>query len=264
MASTSHRRLSENLHNTTPARTMNIESATSSIRLPLAGLMLGLASVGTVLVAGIGYRQGWWHFVKGIQLAEWAVYVAALGFVLSLAGLFRSGRQRRAVVAGLLGVLLALPVLGMALQWEVAARISPPINEISTDTVNPPEFWDMPNPMVYPGEVVAKQQRAGYPDLAPLSVQSAPHAVFSLAMLLVQERGWTVVGSDATEGRIEALATSRLFGFTDEVAIRIAPEGSGSRVDMRSRSRLGRVDRGINARRIRDFLADLNIRAPPR
>lgn len=239
---------------------MNIENTAPRSRLPLIGLLLGLASISTVLMAGLGYRQGWWHFLKGIQIAEGAVYAAALGLVLSLVGLFRSRRQRRSVVTGLLGLLLALPVLGMALQWEYATRAYPPINDISTDTDNPPEFWDMPNPMAYPGAAVAKQQRAGYPDLAPLTLPQAPPVVFEQALRLVQERGWTVVGSDAAEGRIEAVATSRLFGFADEVTIRIAPEGSGSRVDMRSRSRLGQIDRGTNARRIRGWLAELRER----
>ena len=240
---------------------MNQNSTTPSIRIPLAGLLLGLAAMGAVLVAGTGYRQGWWQLLQGLQWAEWAVYIAALGLVLSLVGLFRSRRQRPAMVAGLLGVLMALPVLGIALQWEYAARTYPPINDISTDTDNPPEFWDMPNPMVYPGAAVAKQQRAAYPDLAPLTVAMPPPALFELALKLVQERGLTVIASDAAEGRIEAVATSRLFGFVDEVAIRIAPEGSGSRVDMRSRSRIGQMDRGVNARRIRDLLADLKTRA---
>lgn len=242
---------------------MNNERTSASVRLPLLGLLLGLGAIGAVLLAGAGYRQGWWNFLKGIQIAEGAVYAAALGLVLSLAGLWRSRRQRGAVVTGLLGVLLALPVLGIALQWEYATRAYPPINDISTDTENPPEFWDMPNPMAYPGAAVAQQQRQGYPDLAPLTLPMAPPAVFDQAMKLVQERGWTLVGSDAAEGRIEAVATSRLFGFADEVTIRIAPEGSGSRVDMRSRSRLGQIDRGTNARRIRDWLAGLQARTQP-
>lgn len=246
---------------TTASRSMNIGRTTRPSRLPLAGLLLGLASLGAVLVAAIGYRQGWWHFLQGLQIAEWAVYAAALGLGLSLAGVVRSRRQRRAVLTGLMGVLLALPVLGMGLHWAYATRVYPPINDISTDTEHPPEFWDMPNPMAYPGAAVAQQQRAGYPELAPLTVPLAPPAVFEQALQLVQERGWTLVASDAGEGRIEAVATSRLFGFADEVTIRIAPEGSGSRVDMRSRSRLGQIDRGTNARRIRSWLADLNARA---
>lgn len=235
--------------------------------LSLAGLLLSMAAIAAMLLAGIGYRQGWWHFLQGLQIAEWAVYSAALGLVLSLAAAItaRPGRQprRRGFVSGLLGVLLALPVLGMALQWEVATRTTPPINDISTDTEDPPVFWDMPNPTEYPGEKFATLQRTGYPDIVPLQAKQAPDAVFAQALALVNERGWAVVASDAAEGRIEAVATSRLFGFADEVAVRISPAEGGARVDMRSRSRLGKIDRGTNAQRIRAYLGDLNQRLSP-
>lgn len=224
----------------------------------LAGLLLSLAAIAAVLLAGIGYRQGWWHFLQGLRIAEWAVYAAGLGLVLSLAAAITARPGRRGFVSALPGVLLALPVLGMALQWEVATRTTPPINDISTDTEDPPVFWDMPNPTEYPGEKFATLQRTGYPDIAPLLVKQTPDAVYAQAMALVNERGWAVVASDVAEGRIEAVATSRLFGFADEVAVRISPAEGGARVDMRSRSRLGKIDRGTNAQRIRAYLGDLN------
>lgn len=138
-----------------------------------------------------------------------------------------------------------------------------PINDISTDTEDPPVFWDMPNPTEYPGEQFAVLQRTGYPDIAPLLVKQAPDAAYAQALALVNERGWTVVASDAAEGRIEAVATSRLFGFADEVAVHISPTDGGARVDMRSRSRLGKIDRGTNAQRIPAYLGDLNQRVSP-
>lgn len=246
---------------------MNMPLANRRPVLSLTGLLLALAAIAAVLLAGIGYRQGWWHFLQGLLIAEWAVYAAGLGLVLSLAGTITScpGRQprRRGFVSGLLGVLLALPVLGMALQWEVATRTTPPINDISTDTEDPPVFWDMPNPTEYPGGTFAALQRTGYPDIAPLLLKQAPEAVYAQALALVKQRGWSVVASDAAEGRIEAVASSRLFGFADEVALRIAPADGGTRVDMRSRSRLGKIDRGTNAKRIRAFLADLNQHLSP-
>jgi uncharacterized protein (DUF1499 family) len=69
--------------------------------------------------------------------------------------------------------------------------------------------------------------------------------------------GWEVVASDAATGRIEATATSRWFGFKDDVVVRIRPEGAGSRVDVRSMSRVGVGDLGANAERVREFLAKL-------
>jgi len=70
-----------------------------------------------------------------------------------------------------------------------------------------------------------------------------------------------VLSADPAESQIEAIATSRLFGFEDEVAIRVTETDTGARVDMRSRSRLGQIDRGANARRIEAFLSDLETRA---
>jgi uncharacterized protein (DUF1499 family) len=72
--------------------------------------------------------------------------------------------------------------------------------------------------------------------------------------------GWTVVASDPASGRIEANDTSRWFRFTDDVVIRVAPDGAGSRVDVRSESRQGRSDFGVNAKRVRAYLAALRSR----
>jgi uncharacterized protein (DUF1499 family) len=69
--------------------------------------------------------------------------------------------------------------------------------------------------------------------------------------------GWEVVGRDADTGRIEAVDTTRWFGFKDDIAIRVTPAGAGSRIDVRSKSRVGRGDLGTNARRIRAYLQRL-------
>ncbi len=59
---------------------------------------------------------------------------------------------------------------------------------------------------------------------------------------------------DAAFGRIEAVDATFWFGFRDDVVVRIAAApGGGSRVDVRSKSRVGRGDAGTNARRIRGF-----------
>jgi uncharacterized protein (DUF1499 family) len=69
--------------------------------------------------------------------------------------------------------------------------------------------------------------------------------------------GWTIVSADEGAGRIEASDRSRWFGFTDDIVIRITPSGSDSRIDVRSSSRLGRSDFGVNAARIRAYLGAL-------
>ena len=227
------------------------------------GLILGLAAVATIVASGIGYRLGWWHFTRGLQVSEWATYGAAVALVLSGLGLIqtRPRAARRGLVFAVLGLLVALLPLGMALRWEYASRTTPPINDISTDTADAPVFWDMPNPTDYPGAKSAALQGEAYPDLAPLKLGLAPEQAFAQALSVAQEKGWTIVASVPAEGRIEATSSSLLYGFTDEVIVRVKATDGGALVDVRSRSRLGRVDRGVNARRIRDYLVALQQRA---
>lgn len=229
----------------------------------LSGLIIGVVSVGTLVTAGIGTRQAWWHFTRGVQIAEWASYGAGLALVLAVIGLIqaRPGAKRRGFAPAVLGALLALPLVGMAVHWEYAARTYPPINDISTDIEDPPVFWDMPNPTDYPGGEKAELQRKGYPDLAPLTLAIPPEQAFTQALALMESRGWEIVAKVPEEGRIEATAGSLLFGFKDEVIVRVAPADGGAKIDVRSRSRLGLIDRGVNAKRIRAYLADLKQNA---
>ena len=55
--------------------------------------------------------------------------------------------------------------------------------------------------------------------------------------------GWDLVAADAAAGRIEATDTTFWFGFKDDVVIRVRPANGGSRVDVRSLSRVGGVTR---------------------
>lgn len=228
----------------------------------LLALILSLGAIVVIVACGVGYRLGWWPFTLGLQVSEWAVYGAGLALLLSLLGLAQSrrGARRRGRAAALIGLLLALAPVGMAVQWEYATRSYPAINDISTNTQDAPVFWDMPTPTDYPASSAALQ-RAAYPDLAPLKLPLAPAKTFALALAVVKDKGWTLVASVPEEGRIEATASSLLYGFTDEVAIRVKPADGGAVVDVRSRSRLGKIDRGVNAKRIRAFLQTLKAQA---
>ncbi len=136
------------------------------------------------------------------------------------------------------------------------------IHDITTDTENPPVFVsilalrkDAPNSATYGGPEIAAQQHAAYPDIRTLVSDLSPSQAFERAGSVARRIGWKIVDENQAEGRIEATATTRWFGFKDDVVIRIAPSAdNGSRVDIRSVSRVGRSDLGTNARRIRDFL----------
>ena len=229
----------------------------------LLGLVLSAGGVAALVASGIGYRLGWWQVGVALNISEWAVYAAALGLVVSVIGavLSRPGARQRGFLVSLLAIAASLPVVAIAAQWEYATRTYPPINDISTDTEDPPVFWDMPNPTEYPGAKTAALQRAAYPDLAPLMLKVAPERAYTLALALAKDKGWETVAHDPKDGRIEAVDRSLFYGFKDEIIIRIASSDGDTRVDVRSRSRLGRIDRGVNAKRIRAFLAALKENA---
>jgi uncharacterized protein (DUF1499 family) len=112
---------------------------------------------------------------------------------------------------------------------------------------------------VYGGDKIATQQRDAYPDVRPLMLSVPPAQAFERALATVREKGWELVAADGTAGRIEATDTTFWYGFKDDVVIRVKPADGGSRVDVRSLSRVGGGDAGTNAKRVRGYLDALRI-----
>ena len=77
---------------------------------------------------------------------------------------------------------------------------------------------------------------------------------------MARDLGWEIVEASPSEGRIEATARTFWFGFKDDVVVRVTPSGDGSRIDVRSVSRVGKSDVGANAKRIRTYLERLQNR----
>lgn len=235
--------------------------------MTLALLACAVAAVGLILLAAAGsaYRIGALSLPNAFVLLRWGAYVgvAAMAAALLAGGLaYRRGARVRMLLAGA-AFAAGLVALGIPFQWQRAARNSPPIHDITTDLENPPAFEaivplraDAPNTLERP-PVLAEQQRRGYPDLAPITLPIPSGEAFDRALRAAQEAGWRVATADKGSGRIEATDTTRWFGFQDDIVVRLTPWGSGTRVDVRSVSRVGRGDVGTNARRIRRFLAAL-------
>jgi uncharacterized protein (DUF1499 family) len=231
-----------------------------------AGLALALVAALLLLVAGPGHRFGWWSFGAGFGLIRWAVYGGIAAAVISAAGLILAPlrAQRRGMFRALAGLIIGLAAVGVPLSFLHTARSVPPIHDITTDPEDPPEFEailplraDAPNPAAYGGPAVAAQQRDGYPDIAPADYPIAPEAAFEAALAAAQAMDWTIVAADEAEGRIEASDRTLWFGFVDDVVIRVRPTDAGSRIDVRSTSRVGVSDMGTNAERVRAYLARL-------
>jgi uncharacterized protein (DUF1499 family) len=135
------------------------------------------------------------------------------------------------------------------------------IHDITTDTENPPDFVAIlplrrdSNPAEYGGPEIAAKQHAAYPDIRPLAVGISPSRAYEAALATAVAMKWQIVQGSPSERRIEAVATTRWFGFKDDIVIRISPAANGGSVlDIRSASRVGLSDLGTNARRIRTFL----------
>jgi uncharacterized protein (DUF1499 family) len=147
----------------------------------------------------------------------------------------------------------------------VGAGDKPPINDISTDTVNPPPFEAIDatlrgpdaGPIEY-NPAFAPQQARAYPEVRPLDLPVPPGAAFDLAMKACNP-DWQIVRADRATGRIEAVEQSLWWGYRDDIVIRVTPTETGSRVDMRSKSRVGESDLGANARRIAAYLDQLAV-----
>jgi uncharacterized protein (DUF1499 family) len=172
-----------------------------------------------------------------------------------------TGRPWRSAAVRAAAVPLALTLGVVAVGVLATGGQDHPIHDVTTDLEDRLEFTpDVAalEQMPMTREQVLALQQETYPDIQPLQVELPVQETYERALAVAQGmEGWQVTGSDPGGARIEAAATSRIFRFVDDVAIGVTPDTDGSRVDVRSRSRMGRSDLGANAQRIRDFLGRL-------
>lgn len=236
--------------------------------LLLPGLALGIATAAALLLmlAGVGSRFGWWHFRFGFTLLGYGAYGGVGAALLGILGGIWAGRKRQpvGVVLAVLAVVSGLMVAAVPVSWRLNARKLPVIHDISTDTVNPPQFVailplrkDAPNPAVYGGPEVAEQQKKAYSDLRTQVLDFPSGRSFERALAAARAAGWLIVAAEPEQGRIEAVDTTFWFGFRDDIVIRISAAGERSLLDIRSVSRVGKSDAGTNAKRIRTYLKRL-------
>jgi uncharacterized protein (DUF1499 family) len=230
------------------------------------GLLLAIVAVAGAILAPLGNRLGWWNYKVAFTILRWSAYTGVAAAVISLVGaiLARPGGGRRGFGWSLLGIVIGLAVFSGPLLLLNKAKQVPPIHDITTDTTNPPQFVaalplraNAENPATYGGPEIAAQQLKAYPQIVPLNLPVSPDKAFERSLATVRDSGWQLVAAAPAEGRIEATATTLVYGFKDDVVIRISPAAQGSRVDVRSVSRVGRSDLGANAARIDSFLNKL-------
>jgi uncharacterized protein (DUF1499 family) len=230
-------------------------------------LIFGLATPAVAVLGALGAHREVLSSFVGFRMFLISLPLALVGFLFALFARIRArgdrnpSARRKALVATLLGVVTIASVAGLALP----AVGFPIINDITTDVDDPPLFVhaltleaNAGRDMSYP-EGFAQQQRSAYPTLATVRIAKASVDTFVLAReTLSALRDTRVVDEDRRTGRIEAVSISGVFRFKDDVVVRVRETEGGSMIDMRSKSRDGRGDMGVNARRIEDFFALLH------
>lgn len=255
-------------------------ASSMGLRISRLGALLAIGAPVLALVAVVGSGQGFWHFSVGLMALRWMLFpalaglaLAAVALLLGLIGKGRAGLGRAGVVLPIVALLVGGIYVWQVLVVRNQAETAPPIHDVATDLAVLPQFTAL---SVRPDNLdnVPDRDRAdlaaldnrqrweryhreAYADIAPLVLQAPPARVYDAAVALVGKRGWQVALADRAAGRIEATETVSLFNFKDDVVILLAPVPGGTRVDMRSVSRVGVSDLGYNARRIRSFLDDL-------
>jgi uncharacterized protein (DUF1499 family) len=231
---------------------------TAVFALATAGVAIGLSRLGAVEPAATLTVFG-----AALVLAFLAVLLACAAAVV----VWRTGRRGAGQAA--LGFALSLALLADPAYLMVAALRLPALNDISTDVETPlsfmisakarearagraPPTWSAANGAL---------QRAAYPDVQPILVDLEADQAYQLSLRVAKELGWRVVDANPPNLRvdgvaqIEATARSLLFGFFDDIVIRIRPLATQTRIDVRSSSRIGKHDFGDDARRIAKFTA---------
>lgn len=199
-------------------------------------------------------------------------YLAQAGigvFVLSagVLGFALATRERKArIYSGLAAVIVAVLSGTMALNEAVLPE-GPFMNDITTDLDDPPVFSAViplrpegSNTIEYGGPAMAANQRRVHPEVQPILSTLAPDAAFARALEVAEDMGWDIVAQNPSTGIIEAVDTTPFFRFKDDIVVRVRPRDAGSRVDLRSHSRIGLTDLGKNAARIMEFVRAYPLR----
>ena len=240
-------------------------SAVWVTRLACWSLRLALVSLA---VAAIGLTLARYDVIAklaGLSALLGGGLISALALILGIAGLVigRKGANP-AWRRGIVGVAISFAYVGFLATRPLVAGDAPAIHDVTTDLANPPQFEVLPlrsDNLAGVGtmENWRKIHAEAYGDLAPITLSKPVAEATTDAVRLASEAGWQIASSDPARGHVEATASVSYIRFQDDVVIRIVQTADGrhSRVDMRSVSRVGVGDLGVNAKRVRSFLQAL-------
>lgn len=246
-------------------RRATIEEAPS--QLALWSVRLALFAIAVAVLSIVIVRSGILDIGPAVATFGAALVFGAAAILLALASfvaIWRNGSP--GLGRAIAGLLLGAALIAYPAYLGVRASKLPQINDITTDTANPPRF-DVLARLRPPGRIdyptfFAAAQRQAYPDVMPLDLDVPARTAFDVALKVVTKNRWLVVDArppsgTRREGVIEAVARTTIMGFRDDVVVRVSPQPGGSRIDVRSASRYGLSDLGTNARRIVALISDI-------
>ncbi|WP_225007054.1 DUF1499 domain-containing protein [Novosphingobium percolationis] len=232
--------------------------STSARAMAVAGLAIAAAGVTLARYDAIPKLAGFGGLAFGGLLALLAFVLGLIGLVLNLR--HPTPTRGRAVLA----LVLSLPFVAFMVTRPALSGTVPAIHDITTDLANPPAFTKLPlraDNLTGVGTVDNWRSihAAAYGDLKPVRIARAPAQVIADAARIAKAQGWEIAVEDPAAGRLEATASVSFIRFHDDIAVRVTPadNGAASVVDVRSVSRVGVSDMGVNAKRIRAFLKEL-------
>ncbi len=225
--------------------------------LALASLALGAVGILLPMIGALGSRIDLWSLGLALMMIPAGLVLALLGCLIGLFSLWKLRTLGERLVVAAHGIGLSLLVSLFLANTISKARLVPPIHDITTDTADPPVFTLAPslrseqeNSLEYRGEVLAAMQLESYPQVRPLLLPVSASELHARVLEVLADMGMEVIRDDATNGEIEAVATTFWFGFKDDLIVRLRAVEGGTRMDLRSVSRIGTSDLGANAERI--------------
>jgi uncharacterized protein (DUF1499 family) len=232
-------------------------------------LVVALVAVGIAALMVFGSLLGLWEPIVGFMasrnynnlLGYVVVVVSVLALVTSVTIKQDSSAKGKGILTSTIALLLGLAILSPRIMALVIEPVKyPPIHDITTNTQSPPQFEFLTdsrigarNSLVYGGEEIAAQQLQAFPNIQPIMSDLTVEAAYQKALTVAKIMGWTIVAQDPKALRFESTATTPFFNFADDVVILVSTLEQGSRIDLRSVSRIGIGDAGVNAKRIQEF-----------
>ncbi|MGK0500401.1 MAG: hypothetical protein ACJAYG_002051 [Oceanicoccus sp.] len=210
-------------------------------------------------VSALGSRFGLWPFTAGMLIMVVSLLGSLIIQIINAIWLLRkpNADTKSALRLASLYALPPLVIIASIMRGGDGARAG--IHNISTDLDTPPQFvaaveqrGSDSNPLEYTAEVAAIQSEA-FPTVSSINSTLSVEQALQQAEKVATELGWDIYALSAPEGRIEAVETTFWFGFKDDIVIRVKADDSGSQIDLRSVSRVGKGDMGANAKRILAF-----------